>query len=394
MITARTLALLGLLISSVGFGQVPQSPETRLVPIKQITQTGFGVISNRWRYSKKARHHSAVVRVQTSGGAGTGCVIDHDGKGVLVVTNHHVVARAWTGNGFTRETFASAQVVGNAGSTTGRIIYSDPNLDIAIIHSPNGTAKVSVPISEVMPPIGTDIEICGYGGPQPTLRTFLGRRVRNSSAEVSCDAGVVSGDSGGPMIWNGALVGVNYGAPAQSGNMGQEQGWNVTGPASSNIDGPTLAKVLTQQCTPYGCIPRIIRRPIPQQNVISEPPPATTPIVNHNSNCQCESQQGCDCDVDAIKAEILASLDLSQLKGADGATGAQGPMGPKGSPGVAGQDAHVDINELAEAVIARLPPIYMRRVNDETKEVIAVEAIHLGEGWTFFETPGVTANAR
>jgi hypothetical protein len=46
-----------------------------------------------------------------------------------------------------------------------------------------------------------------------------------------------------------------------------------------------------------------------------------------------------------------------------------------------------------DRIIARMPPgkpIYMRRVDGATGEVLSVDAIHHGEGWTFYEFPGVT----
>jgi len=198
------------------------------------------------------------------------------------------------------------------------------------------------------------------------MRHFFGRRV-SSSYPCSIDAAVVSGDSGGPMIWNGAIVGVSYGAAGRAGNRGQVSGWKLTAPATSDIDGPTLGRVLTQICRPLGCVPRIIR---PSQ---TQPPQQTQPIVQQGVNGK-DGQQG--------------------PPGPPGKDGEQGPPGETGPPGLPGMVDYARVQAMIDAAveeaIANLPPIYMHRENGRTGELLSTDPIYLGQGWTFRVFPGVT----
>jgi hypothetical protein len=68
--------------------------------------------------------------------------------------------------------------------------------------------------------------------------------------------------------------------------------------------------------------------------------------------------------------------------------GPPGPAGQAGTPGTAAPAEKVDVDSLAAAVAAKLPPIYFRKVNAATgAELSAPEPVRLGEGFTFRITP-------
>ena len=192
-------AILTAAMAIQAFGQdvqiVPWKPITKLVPVK--SQTGFdrGVdLSRIWRVSPDAEHHGAVVRVSCPDGfAGSGVAIATDKEaGLFVATNHHVIETCINSS--------RLSVIGSQGAARGSCIYSNPGRDVAIIYCPNAVVERPAVIAASTPPLGSDIELCGYGGPNPyTMRHFYGRRV-STGYTLSIDAPCISGDSGGPMF--------------------------------------------------------------------------------------------------------------------------------------------------------------------------------------------------
>ncbi len=325
------VAVLAALSLSQVYSQGIDSPVTRLVPVAK-TQTGFSnrvAVQQAWQITKAATHHRAIARVQTSGGAGTGCLIAHDGKGAWCITNHHVVSMGWTGNGFVTRTFKTATVATPFGAEQFTVVYSDPKADIALLHSSTATASVAIPLCDSEPPVGAMLELGGYGGPTNQLRTFAARRISSRYA-LSADAPVVSGDSGGPMLYRGSLCGVLWGAPSAAGNRGSIEGWSKTYPATSNVTAASLRDVCQQVFTQYGCTPRTCP-PVSQPGApVAQPAPI---------------QPKCDCP--------------TPVTGKDGSDGAVGPQGPPG------KDAVIDYDVLAAEVAKRLPPIYPQWIDKD-----------------------------
>ena len=256
-------------------------------------------MKRRWNIAPPAEYHKAAVRVINGGnqGAGSGVMVAHDGEGVVVLTNHHVMARAWTGNGFTTECYSTATVIGDGGTQTFRLLAADPAIDVAVLFCDNATAKHAVPIAESMPPADAVLEYVGYGGPTTGKRAFTAKRIATREP-ISMQAATVSGDSGGPILWQGALVGINYGSPSAAGSYGSHEGWSVSGPMSSKATPETLTQILRGcgiRCVP--CEPQPQPAPVPGPGAIQGP------------------------------------------QGEQGIPGPQGPQGPPGPPGQVDQGA-------------------------------------------------------
>ena len=84
--------------------------------------------------------------------------------------------------------------------------------------------------------------------------------------------------------------------------------------------------------------------------------------------------------------------------GPQGPAGPPGPIGPAGKDGIAVVDSAMIRSELLtilaekstiQQIQSQLDPIFMRKINAATVEVISVDDIHLGEGWDFHMSPAV-----
>lgn len=301
-------------------------PQTKLVPVQQQL-TGFynkDAADRVWQRTPDSNYHHAVVRVSTSEGyAGTGAVVAlAKGSGVFVITNHHVIESDRGGVAMT------TTVTGTGGSIKAGTVYHSAQLDLAIVYAQSATAWIGYPILNDVPPIGAEIELCGLGGPKASVNHRLAKRIQSRWA-FSIDTPCVSGDSGGPMLaysyGKPAICAVNFGGGPPRGAIADQGGpWGLVYPASSNVTGPTLARVLTQVCNQYGCQPRIVQpqqyRVIPQQQFQAPPPQIQQP-----GNTAPGGQPG----------EPSGSPDTGPQgpPGADGKDGEPGPPGPPGPPG-------------------------------------------------------------
>ena len=247
-----------LLVSYAAFGQ---EPETNLVPISQLTGFNPPNPGNHWKFTKPQEHHHAMVRIQAGNQGGSGAVIKTD-KGMLVITNHHVI-----------EGYSKAKIEVQDGRDGWLpVLWSNPNMDIALLYSDKGKARYGLPLGAYNAPYGEYIEMGGYAGPHREvrrgLRTFAAPRIRYEYSPMAIGASTVSGDSGGPMLHKGAIVGVNYGSTnaVTKGHINNPGGpWPLIFPACSQIDGPTLARTVETACSRWGCKPRIIYAPPGQQ---------------------------------------------------------------------------------------------------------------------------------
>lgn len=257
-----------LLIFFMGFaascyGQVHYLPMTKLVPVKKEAsfepspQPRSNPKIPRW--SPPAEHHKAVVRVSCPSGAGTGVKFLHTGKGVMVLTNRHVVRIGDIPGGPVYSEVTIRSYNGNQHRV--RVIATSQELDLALLQSDTDVwTNHALPLGNFEVPLGYDIELVGYGGPSGnTLRHVYGERL----AKMSINAITISGDSGSPLVYGGAIVGINYGG---RGAIGQSNGWPLIYPASSFASGPVLCQWVNDQCWNYSqCQPYIIQQPIQSQ---------------------------------------------------------------------------------------------------------------------------------
>ena len=321
-------------------------PQTELTPIESAatTTTGFNPTNpgNMWRESPIAAHHVAVVRVTVGdGSSGTGAMVAHEGEGLIAITNAHVVGQ-----------FSTAKVSGIDGQPgMMRVVFRSEDLDLAVLHNPRGSWRNELPIAADNPPMGTDIELCGFGGPEHNvMRRVIGRRItpRASFVRFAIDCGTVSGDSGGPYIQTQAgvpsICGVNFGSAGGStiGHVNQRGGpWPVYYPSSSRVDAPKLCEVLTQVCGPLGCQPRIFRRSQPRNfQPIQSQPPLIGP-----SNSEPEQPPQAPQQIAGEPGERGPQGERGErgepgrdgTDGKDGLVGPQGPPGERGEPGPQGE---------------------------------------------------------
>ena len=352
--------MLGVVFSLYGiaaFGQFDETPQTTLVPV--VTQTGFHGqygTQNLWRVSPPADHHKAIVRVSTYNGAsGTGSVVKSD-KGFFVLTNHHVIEGSENGR---------VKLLDIRGNTSdANVVWWDRNRDVAVLYNP-GHVDNGLPIYGGQVPIGADVELCGLGGPggmsvSNDMRHFYGRRVQHQYGyKMSIDALTVSGDSGSPLVYKGAICGVNFGHPDKPQTWINAPGgpWGAGKPASSNVDGPELVTICQSVMGRYGCQPVICP---PGGGIPIDPP--TQPPVNPPACPDCPAgppgpagpagPKGDPGDPGpAGPAGSPGPAGERGEQGAQGPAGQAGPMGPAGPPG--------DTPDI-EDIIARLPPVIIQ----------------------------------
>lgn len=405
----RTIALVLLLTSTASAqwttGQFNATPQTRLVPVPTQTDTVFAPIGPSgecveftatgpvrrflarvaqgivWRWSAPSPHHRAAVCVQCpDGSAGSGTVISVSGGTCIVITCAHVIEQNQT-----------VEIRWQDGHRSqARALVKWDQYDIAavqVMNPPQGFT--SIPIGQQTPPGDAVVEVMGFGGPQyGTFRPYSAPRYDGDAmAPLSIDAPSISGDSGGGMVWNGSLVGVQFGAFTQANPPPQVKGVRLIYPASSKAD----VEVLTQfgrracemipggQCQPIGGMQQggggspdsqFYPQPGQQQQPYQPPPQQAQPIAQQPIQPSPVPQPGCDCDkpsdADAFADAIAKRLGLEVPpkdepkaqdcppgpkgeQGPPGETGPAGPQGPAGPPGTVGRE---HLEEIIAAIKA------------------------------------------
>lgn len=379
----KYLLLLFSVISICGYAQ--DIPLTKLVPVQN-----HEAVSAKPRWSPPADYHRAAVIIRTEDSKqGSGVLIQHTGKGIVALTNRHVVRIGDDINNpvFTRVTLKSQ----NGNSFDMKVLATSIEYDLALLKSVSDeiTAKVSLPLGNFEVPHGADIELVGFGGPGSELRHFYGSRL----ASLEIDAITISGDSGSPMIYGGAVIGVNYGGSdiVKTVRTPNDGNWNLIYPASSRVVGPILCQWVNAQCYQYGqCQPYIINEPVygpqgspppqggyefyppqgqrvPQDQSIGTPPP---PVLNQPTNPTPTDSPSQEL-IDKVVEQVLADPRLSResLKGEKGDTGPEGPQGPQGLQGPEGSSSNTEeiqaqltlirqqVNDLASMIPSQQPPI-------------------------------------
>jgi putative serine protease PepD len=158
----------------------------------------------------------SVVQVRTSGGSGSGFVLDDAGH---VVTNHHVVE----GSSTVRLVLPDGSEVG------GRVVGSDEPSDIAVIEARGLPVAASIGTSADLR-IGQQVIAVGSPlGLNGTVTSGIVSAVDRTTSRsgpplVQTDASINPGNSGGPLVdADGRVVGVNSSIATvgrTSGNIG------------------------------------------------------------------------------------------------------------------------------------------------------------------------------
>lgn len=380
----KTWAVLFTLLASPVYGQVQMLPVTKLEKVNSEASFQRNDPSQP-RWSPKSEHHRAAVVISCPSGRGSGVMIKHTGKGVIALTNRHVVRIGDIKGGPIHPIVELRSQNGN--SFPMRVIATSVDLDLALLQSvdPEVWTNHALPLGNFEVPLGEDIELVGFGGPGNQLRHFYGERL----AKVSINAITISGDSGSPLIYGGAVVGINYGGRDVIGRSGN---WPLIYPASSFASGPILCQWVNDQCwNQLQCQPYIIQQPYqspstrPQGGYQMYPPstpqvspsvprsPAPPPPIDPQS--QPSSPNGPSTPstqekelIDSIAEKVLADprFDPEKLRGEKGE---KGDPGPKGPPGEDGQNANMndltaELNFFREKILAEVQGIIDNNKNE------------------------------
>lgn len=200
-----------------------------------------------------------------------------------------------------------------------QLVGLDRAHDLAVLRAPQPGSVAVMPIADVgeIPTTGDTVEFIGHGGGQ--LRHMLvkvrGYAMDTEAGDLSqlvADFQPISGDSGGPFVFKGKLVGVQWGGPAHAQSSGAYE--------SHGTEALHVRQFLTQYrvCPPGGnCQPQYY----PQQQ------PTQPPLVP------------------------VTPQQPKTVKGETGPAGPQGPPGAKGDPGPPGKDGKSPSREELVAII-------------------------------------------
>ena len=164
-----------------------------------------------WPASEEADYHSSIVKISGDGMSGSGTVIkrvkDSNREGYYVgwiITAAHCI----------NDMNTEFTVIFNGGNSVnkGRAILrsgsSDAFEDYGIIRAliPDNVKPMQISIDEV--PVGAEVEMCGYGAGD--FRHWVARyggKNMNSGGHIVF-SWAIQGDSGGPIIYKGKVIGV------------------------------------------------------------------------------------------------------------------------------------------------------------------------------------------
>jgi len=278
-----------------------------------------------------ADYHKAVVKCGQFDGrggswAGAGTVVCREGVVVSVAHIFEGQGQCWVDFGGGRRQFA-------------RLVGRDPSADLAVLKVDSVPADIpAIPLAEPneFAPAGSQVEFIGYGG--GNFRHFttntVGYDPTRPGAPILMDFVSISGDSGGPVVFNGKLVAVQ---------------WGHNGTHSMGSSCGKIQEFLTQYQVPV-CRDGSCWRPSNPQPVVrpAQPTQPLAPIPAKPCNCDHAALLARLTKLEASYAELLAR------QGTPGPPGAQGERGPQGPAGPAGKDGQPP---ALENIVKQLPPM-------------------------------------
>jgi hypothetical protein len=347
-----------------------------------------------WKWSAPAEHHAASVKVSQPKGAGSGVCVRTEPRACFVLTNWHVVGE-----------FPQVTVTWQDGrKATGDVIrtLAQP-IDVALIlvRQPPGD-WIDLPLAANTPPVGTELEMIGFGGPlYGEARNFVAHMIEPTYSDdsIAMDAPSISGDSGGAMLHNGAIIGINYGGPKVTRYALSKSGKPIglVYPATSGCNAELLRIWLTGICGPMGCQPQYgqpcqpqFGQPqfiqpnnpnVPRSDEQFYPPKGMVPVPQPIAPLPIVSPQPNIADQLAKNPELINALaerlkKCPELKGDPGKDGGPGPPGKDGTPGADGKDAAFSPEQIAQITamaaqlaIQKLPPIQVETYDRSGKQI-------------------------
>ena len=174
--------------------------------------TTNSVFAQTWEKSEEADYHSSIVKITGGGYSGSGTVIEfiedskkHEGYYIgYILTASHVIAD--------RDTLFKV-FFGNGTNTINNKVISKSQIDtgfddIALIRALIPDDIKPMEISKDPVPIEAEVELCGYGtGQLRHWKAKYGGSVMNDGGHIVF-SWAIQGDSGGPIIYKGKVVGV------------------------------------------------------------------------------------------------------------------------------------------------------------------------------------------
>lgn len=159
-----------------------------------------------WSWTKRKPHHAAVCIVRNAGSQGTGCLIWKNSSSTwgCVATAAHVLARGQGTIKWQSGETSTCQAVAADGEADGSLLW--------VKNVPKGIKPIAV--SRETPKAGDFVEHCGFGGPGSNLRHFWATWRGGAPSGVRrnlTNCYLLNGDSGGPVLYKGKLIGMNSG---------------------------------------------------------------------------------------------------------------------------------------------------------------------------------------
>ena len=170
------------------------------------------IFAQSWEPSEEANYHSSIVKISGDGYSGSGTVIkfieDSDKyEGYyygLILTASHVINSSDTKF---KIFFNNGEITKN-GTVVIKKNDSDSFNDLALIRAliPKGIVPMEISKEEV--PMEDTVELCGFGTGQfrHWVAEYAGEGIDHGGHVVFSWA--IQGDSGGPIIYNGKVIGV------------------------------------------------------------------------------------------------------------------------------------------------------------------------------------------
>ena len=223
--------------------------------------------------------------------------------------------------------------------STATVAATDPHADLAVIRvvAPDDAVVVPVAGEGGWPEQGARVELCGYGGSENRLRHWTAKvdgyaltMGTGKHQTLQVDTQTIGGDSGGPILYAGRVVGVIWGGPncSPGGRV-----YPLRGTCCVRI-----REFLQRVC------PRSLE-PCPRRKQPAHPTPQPPPAESVEPPAE----------LTAIRQELAElRVALARFEQAHDCPGKPGPPGPPGRPGRDAEITDADVDRVIDAVERRI----------------------------------------